>query len=176
MLGYVSLAEIGAADRLLARVAECLAEQGVPLAGVIQVNTENPRGGPWIMTLHALSGRDRFRISQDLGPLARGCRLDPDGLEQAVALSERALRATGADRPRLMIVNKFGKQEAEGRGFRPLIGEALSEDVPVLLAVSRTNLAAFKSFAGDLAERLDPTPQAVLDWLSSIEQDARFTA
>ena len=43
-------------------------------------------------------------------------------LEQAVALTQSAL-SQGAD---LLIVNKFGKHEADGRGMRPLIGEALA--------------------------------------------------
>ncbi len=176
MLGYVTVPGIGTADRLLAEVAEELAEQGVPLAGVIQVNTENPRGGPWIMTLHALAGRDRMRISQDLGAGAQGCRLDPDGLEQAVALSQRALQEDGEDRPRLLIVNKFGKQEAEGRGFRPLIGEALSAGIPVLLAVSRTNLDAFCAFADGLEERIAPDATAVTAWAHRAAESAAHPA
>ncbi len=162
MLGYLTVTGHGAADRLLAEVAARLAGRGVPLAGAVQVNEPNPRGGPWIMSLEALSGRARIRISQDLGPHARGCRLDPDGLERAVALAEAAL--AGPVLPRLLIVNKFGKQEAEGRGFRPVIGQALGLGVPVLLAVGETNLPAFKRFAEDMAEPVAATPQAALDW------------
>jgi hypothetical protein len=51
-----------------------------------------------------------LRISQVLGPQARGCRLVPAALETAVVLVVAGL-SCGAD---LLIVNKFGKHEAEG--------------------------------------------------------------
>ena len=50
-----------------------------------------------------------LRISQALGPSARGCRLDAAALEVAVGLVSTRL-AEGAD---LLILNKFGKHEAK---------------------------------------------------------------
>ena len=160
MLGYVMAEGRGASDALLREVAEALRAEGVKLAGAVQVNLETAPENHCHMDLHVLAGGEVVRISQDLGALSEGCRLDPDGLEQVVGLANAALEG-GAQ---LLIINKFGKQEADGRGFRPLIGEALARDVPVLAAVARGSLAGFESFADGMAEALPADVQAVLGW------------
>ena len=159
MLGYVTVAGPGAADALLRAVAARLETAGVALAGAVQSSAEVAQGKPH-MDLRILPDGPVVRISQSLGALSAGCRLDPGGLERAVALVERALET----HPQLLIVNKFGKQEVEGRGFRPVIGAALTAGIPVLVAVSRDNLAGFRAFAEDMAEALPPETGAVLDW------------
>jgi glycosyltransferase involved in cell wall biosynthesis len=73
--------------------------------------------------------------------------------------------AAGAD---VLVVNKFGKQEAMGRGFRPLIAEALGLGVPVLTGVSEANLEALLRFAGGMAEPVGPDPEAVVQWWRSL--------
>lgn len=167
MLGYLISEGRGAADRLLADAARKLLEEGWPLAGVIQENVENPRRSRCDMVLHVLATDRLVRISQDLGPMARGCRLDPAGLEQAVGLVERTLDAAGDAKPRLLIVNKFGKQEIEGRGFRPVIGRALADEIPVFVAVNSTNLEAFQVFAEGLGEAVEPSLEGIMDWVRS---------
>lgn len=160
MLGYVTSGARGEVDLLLAQVAERLRAEGWPLAGVVQVNEEFDPARPCHMDLHVLTGGGVIRISQDLGALSKGCRLDPSGLEQAVGLVVQALEA----RPKLLIINKFGKQEADGRGFRPVIGQAIAEGVPVLTAVSQSNLTAFEGFADGLAEALPLDLEGILGW------------
>lgn len=163
----------GESDRLLAGVASRLGAEGWPLAGAVQVNREVAAGRPCVMDLHVLDGLAVVRISQDLGALSKGCRLDPQGLEQAVALVERALDRQGDDRPRLLIVNKFGKQEAEGRGFRPLIGRALADGIPVLTAVNDHCRAGFLAFAGGIGTGLPAEEDQVLDWCRAGPGSAR---
>jgi hypothetical protein len=162
MLGYITTEGQGVADKLLAEVAAMLRAEGWVLAGAVQVNADRPEGQRCDMDLHVLAGVDVVRISQNLGPLARGCRLDAAGLEEAVGLVEAALGAE--PRPRLLIVNKFGKQEAEGRGFRPVIGQALASGMPVLTAVGRANLDAFGAFAQGLGAPISAEVGAVLTW------------
>lgn len=160
MLGYVIGAQRGAVDALMAEVAARLGAEGWPLAGVVQVNSETGPATRCDMDLQVIALDARVRISQRLGPLARGCRLDPQGLEEAVGLVERALD----NAPRLLIINKFGKAELEGRGFRPVIGRALAEGVPVLTAVNAANLEGFEAFSAGMGTALPPDPQAVIDW------------
>jgi hypothetical protein len=160
MLAYIPIDAPGAADALLTAVAERLMAEGWPLAGAVQANPEGARGDKCHMDLHILASDNVVRISQDLGALARGCRLDPAGLAAAVGLAEAAL-----DRgPRLVIVNKFGKQEVDGQGFRPLIGRALSDGIPVLTAVGPANLPGFLAFAGEMAEEVPADADAILTW------------
>jgi len=161
MLGYMVTAGQGAGDRVLHAVARDLIAEGVRVAGAVQVNTERGAGQKCHMDLLILGDQARHRISQDLGRAATGCRLDPGGLEEAVARVEADLDRGAPD---LLFVNKFGKQEADGRGFRPVIARGLEMGVPVLTGVGQGNLAAFRAFAGDLAEALPPEAGALVTW------------
>jgi nucleoside-triphosphatase THEP1 len=160
-LGVVLGERRGMVDRVLAEAAGQLATRGLTLAGVVQENPEVP-GRRCDMDLVLLEGGTRVRISQCLGPLARGCRLDPTGLEAAVG--QVAARLEDAERPALVIVNKFGKAEIGGRGFRPVIGRALELGLPVLVGLNRANLDGFEHFAQGLAEALPAEVPAVVEW------------
>ncbi|WP_353475621.1 DUF2478 domain-containing protein (plasmid) [Salipiger sp. H15] len=169
MLGYVTGLRRGEVDVLMREVAERLRAEGVPLAGAVQHNVETGPASKCHMDLQVLSGADVVRISQDLGALSRGCRLDPQGLERVVGLVSAGLQKGAA----LLLVNKFGKQELGGRGFRPVIGEAISSGVPVLVAVNEGNLDAFLAFAEDLAEALPTDVDAVTDWCRARIREAQ---
>ena len=162
MLGYVTVDGAGVADDLLAELADCLRARGWPLAGAVQVNPDGARDGRCHMDLHILASHEVIRISQDLGALSRGCRLDPEGLERAAGLAEAAL--AGTDQVWLAIANKFGKTEIDGRGFRPFIGKALGQGIPVLVAVGSGNLPGFLAFADGMAEPVAPEIDALLAW------------
>ena len=115
------------------------------------------------MDVKVLPDGSVLRISQDLGPSSKGCRLDPDALETAVGRVTANL-ASGAD---VLIVNKFGKHEAEGRGFRSAIADAISQDMPVLVGINALNFDAFQDFAGPDAVRLEPIKHDILTWIES---------
>ncbi|MCT4369383.1 DUF2478 domain-containing protein [Yangia mangrovi] len=169
MLGYVTGLGRGEVDRLMREVADRLRAEGMPLAGAVQHNIETGPASKCHMDLQVLSGTEVVRISQDLGALSRGCRLDPQGLERVVGLVSAGLQKGAA----LLLVNKFGKQEVDGRGFRPVIGEAISSGVPVLVAVNAGNLGAFLAFAEDLAEPLPTDADAVTDWCRARIREAQ---
>ncbi|MEL7115062.1 MAG: DUF2478 domain-containing protein [Pseudomonadota bacterium] len=162
-LASTSLGGGGDMDRLLFTLAETLMTRGIRPAGVVQVNTDRSDGQPCDMDVCVLGTDTQLRISQSLGAGARGCRLDPQALETAVALVLNRL-AAGAD---CLIINKFGKQEALGRGFRSVIAEALSLDIPVLVGVNPNNLDALEAFAEGLHVALPPEIPLLADWLSS---------
>lgn len=151
----------GGLDPLLRDMARAARAKGVRVAGVVQVNTDPPGGARCDMDAIVLPDGPTIRISQSLGPEARGCRLDPNGLETAVSLTQTALDR-GAD---LLIINKFGKQEVAGRGFRPLIAQALDQGTDVLIGVNPLNQTALCAFAGGLAQPLSAEPEAIKRWL-----------
>jgi nucleoside-triphosphatase THEP1 len=165
-LGYLVPSEGVSADALLVALATRLRAEGVRVAGAIQHNAEVDDRGRCHMDLEILAGQQVLRISQDLGALAQGCRLDPGALEQAVALVMAALGGQGGTRPDLVIVNKFGKQEIDGRGFRPVIAAALEADVPVLVAVRPASLAAFQTFVDGFGEDVPPDLEALVGWVT----------
>ncbi len=161
-LAYTMAPGPGDTDLLLHSLAERLIANGFRPAGTAQINTKPADAGPCDMDVIVLPDGPTIRISQTLGPSARGCRLDPDALERAVGLVQAQLAECDC-----LIVNKFGKHEAEGRGFRPLIADALALEVPVLVGLNGLNEDAFHAFSGGLAQRLEPAGDALHAWLRS---------
>jgi len=163
-LGYLVPPDGVSADDLLVALVARLRVAGVRVAGAIQHNAEADDRGRCHMDLEVLTGHRILRISQDLGAMAQGCRLDPGALEEAVALVLAALGGQGDARPDLVVINKFGKQEIDGRGFRPVIAAALEADVPVLVAVRPASLAAFQTFTDGFGEDVSPDLEALVAW------------
>jgi len=151
----------GATDRLLAAVADRLARDGVRLLGALRPVSPAGRPGHCDSDLWLLPGGPLVGLSQDLGTGASACRMDTGAFEEAAGLLGSRLEASGAD---LVLLNKFGLSEAEGRGFRGLIAEALGCGVPVLTGVSDAHRAAFELFAGGMATHLPSEEDAVLAW------------
>ncbi|WP_435256508.1 DUF2478 domain-containing protein [Thioclava sp. FR2] len=156
---YVIAAENGAVNRALSGLAMQLLDEGVRVVGTTQHDTPRPRTHVCDMDVRVLPDGDVIRISQDLGPNSRGCRLDAGALEEAVAAT--MARLDGAE---LLVINKFGKHEADGRGFREVIAEAISRDIPVIVGTNGLNVGAFKEFCGDQAVPLAADTAVLLDW------------
>ena len=163
MIAYTMAEGRGDVDLLLFQLAQTQIAQGRRPVGTVQINTEREDACPCDMDVQVLPDEDVIRISQSLGPGAKGCRLDPTALEKAVGLVEVEL-AKGAD---CLIVNKFGKHEADGRGFRPVIAAALELGIPILVGLNQLNSAAFFEFADGLAVEIAPDPAALNDWMSA---------
>lgn len=159
-LAYIMSPSRGGTDPLLAEVARQLKLRGLRLCGTVQVNTEREGSPHCDMDLMVLPDGPAFRISQSRGKWARGCRLDAGSLETAVEHVARSVDH-GTD---LMIINKFGKHEAEGRGFRSVIASALEHDMPVLVGLNALNREAFDKFSGGLATELDAELCSIIQW------------
>ncbi len=149
----------GDTDLVLTHFARAMLARGVRVRGVVQMNTERD-GRACDMDVQVLPDGKPIRISQSLGRASRGCRLDPAALEQAVAEVAASLRQ-GAD---LLIINKFGKHEAEGRGFRGIIAEAAAQGIPMVVGLNRLNQDAFHDFAGAMSEPCAPDQAALERW------------
>lgn len=160
-IGYTMGQIRGDADLVLFQVAQTLMSRGFRPVGTVQINTERDGTNSCDMDIKVLPDGETLRISQSLGPLARGCRLNPSALEQAVSRVQEEL-TQGAD---FLIINKFGKHEAEGRGFRPVIAEALMQEIPVLVGINRLNREAFLKFTGGLGSELPLLQDALEQWL-----------
>ena len=172
MLAFTMAPGRGDTDLILEGLAADLAARGLRCCGTVQINTECVDTGPCDMDVRVLPDGPVLRISQDLGPSARGCRLDPATLERAVGLVAARL-ASGADR---LIINKFGKHEAEGRGFRDVIAQAVAMDVPVLVGLNAVNRKAFEAFAGGMAIQLPPERAALEHWVDGVAAPAARVA
>ncbi|MBT4566354.1 MAG: DUF2478 domain-containing protein [Paracoccaceae bacterium] len=160
-IAYTMEPSRGGIDLLLAAVATELAASGFNVCGTVQINSDREDCAGCDMDVRILPNGPTVRISQSLGKEARGCRLDPSALEMAVGHTKDSL-AKGAD---VLIINKFGKHEAQGRGFREVIAEALSEGIPVIVGLNQLNEPAFKDFTSDVAVPLAPNIESALNWV-----------
>lgn len=171
-LAHITIEGRGNIDRLIAGIVSGLEGRGLHLAGTVQTNIARAASHKCDMDLRLLPRGPVLRISEDRGAHARGCHLDTGALEQGVAWVMAHL--DGAD---LLVINKFGRQEAEGKGLVPAIAEALSRDIPVLVGVNGLNLPAFQTFAGGLATALPADIAAAQDWClratGKLPEDAR---
>ena len=143
----VVYSESSLAADILRRLAAHFDGLGARCCGFIQHAAPRADRARCDMELEDLSSHETLKLSEDRGEGARGCRLDAVELANAVVRAHDML-ATGAD---ILIVNKFGKMEAEGGGFRPVIADALERGIPVLIAIPTCNLDSWRAFAGDLA-------------------------
>ena len=148
-------------DALLAAVACQQRRAGRRVRGVVMTHPDSGCGCAAAMVLVDLETLDEYLVSQPLGNAAGGCRADPQGFARA----SQVLRRAADEAPDLVISNRFGNQEAEGRGFRAELLEILARDLPLLTVVATRHLDAWRQFSGGAAV-LPPRPQAIGAWLS----------
>lgn len=149
----------------LTAVIERLRAAGFTLGGMNSADTE---GGPWEcrrpMYLCDLLTGETIKISQDLGPGAEGCALDTGQLALAGQSIHRAI-AAGVS---LIIVNKFGAQEAAGAGLRDELFAAAEAGLPVLTTVKPELTDAWCEFVGELGQLLPPDVDSVEAWCRTV--------
>ncbi|WP_256754687.1 DUF2478 domain-containing protein [Mesorhizobium sp. Mes31] len=152
-------------EPILLELATTMAEQGMRLAGLVQRSQPKPGRVKCDMFLQDLATGELRAISDDRGPHARGCVLNPDLLLRACEAAQAGLSA----QTDLLVLCKFGKTEAEGGGFRSLIANALELSVPVLIGVPLINLSPFREFSAGLAQEIELS-QLVSDPLAVAER------
>lgn len=157
----------GDIDAFLTGISEALDLSGLRIRGALQsrgaVGDECHCAD---MDLTTIQSDRKFRISQPLGNGSRGCRLHPGALAECASFIETELRA-GAD---LLVLNRFGRGESEGRGFRDLIGAAITLGIPVLTAVRPAYVDAWAAFGGGIACDLPMERAAVLNWAAQVQE------
>ncbi|MFA5948806.1 MAG: DUF2478 domain-containing protein [Hyphomicrobium sp.] len=150
-----------AVDTLLCDAAVKLEAAGIKVAGAVQRNTVGD-GSCCQMLLEDIASKTAVDIS--LEPPGRdSCRLNPAALEDAAGLVAASL---GPD-VNLMIVNRFGKQEISGQGFRGAIETAVAEGIPVIVALNAAHLERWRAFTENEAVELVPTLAAIMQWCAS---------
>ncbi|WP_127114327.1 DUF2478 domain-containing protein [Shimia sediminis] len=161
-IGIVSAEGRGETDRLISETASTLVAEGATLSGIVKVLDEvQPEGSHHCdMSVRVLPGDETIRITQSLGDGSAGCRLNPTAITEAVAAVERGAAA----QTDLFVLNKFGPVEAEGRGFRSAIAQALETGVPVLVGVTPGTRPAFDAFTADVGEVLAADKADILAW------------
>ncbi len=103
-------------------------------------------------------------LAQNATSPASGCKLDLGRLQDAAARVADAMDA-GAD---LVIVNRFGKRERNGKGLSQVIERALDADIPVVIAVSSDSFADWIKFTGGMSVKLRCDGNALQAWWKSV--------
>ncbi|MCP4820449.1 MAG: DUF2478 domain-containing protein [Shimia sp.] len=153
----------GELDLLLAELAKRLQARGIATRGIVQTNSECAPDRLCDMDVQVLPDGDIIRISQSLGKEARGCRLDPDAMAHAVTEVARSMQTPYE----VFLLNKFGKQEGEGGGFRDLIAEAAASGATVIAGTNPLNVEKFAQFADGMATEVAPDIDALLAWFDA---------
>ncbi|WFE88638.1 DUF2478 domain-containing protein [Roseibium porphyridii] len=151
-------------DRLLETLVKLLQAEGLCVSGVVQRRAEYGDTCCADMGLELISSGETIEISQALGRGSQGCRLDPRSLADITARLQTEIDL----RPDLLVLNRFGKGEQDGQGFRQLIGKAMELSIPVLTVVREPYLEAWRNFAGELAVDLPADLDATVAWCLTV--------
>nr|WP_132861556.1 DUF2478 domain-containing protein [Shimia isoporae] len=154
----------GELDLLLAELAKRLEARSIATRGIVQTNSECAPDQLCDMDVQILPDGDIIRISQSLGKEARGCRLDPDAMAHAVTEVARSMQSSYD----VFLLNKFGKQEAEGKGFRDLLAEAAGNGATVIAGTNPLNVESFTQFADGMATEVAPDIDALMAWYDKV--------
>lgn len=148
------------AQLVLWNFSQRLRASGHRLAGVVERQERTVFNDKRDTLLRGVADATACSLFQDLGPGSGACSLDLAGITAASGLVEASL-APGVE---LLVINKFGKVEAEGGGFRSAMGMALALGIPVLTSVNPAFEAAWQDFSGGVAERLQPQDGRLDAW------------
>lgn len=151
-------------DALLSAFSAELIASGHRVAGLVQL-------GQHCSDRRELSARlihtgEEVGLFQDLGACSRGCRLDVGRLLEAGHKIAGAIDH-GAD---LVIVNRFGRQESEGKGLIDVIERALSADIPVVVAVPVKRFADWIKFSDGMSVKLHCDRPSLQSWWHAVSR------
>jgi nucleoside-triphosphatase THEP1 len=147
-----------AAD-LFADAAARLRAAGLRAGGVVQRTADS--GGTCAMLAENLGDGRQVAITQRLGPGSQSCKVDTAALAEIAGALGHAVAEARCD---AVLVVKFGKLEAQGRGLRDELAAAIARDLPVVVAVSPKLMAAFAAFLGGEPARLPLDADAIAAW------------
>jgi hypothetical protein len=145
-------------DALMAQLRGHVEARGGRVGGIVQTPCEET-----VYATHIETGR-RIDLMQDLGACAEGCRLDSGALAEAAGLLAESL----AGAPDLLLISRFGRAETEGGGFLAEIGAAACAGIPTLIGVPAKREADWRNFAGDFADTLPFSLEALQAWWDEV--------
>jgi hypothetical protein len=156
-LAALVYAEPDEPDRLLREFVQDLTTRGYRVVGLLQTRLDD--GGAAVTVLPT---GETIALAQRRGPLS--ARPTPCDLAEAAARID-ALIQPGAD---LVVINRFGKLEAEGAGLIDEIARALGSDIPVLVAVPEFRFSEWLSFCRGMGVKLPCRSGSLQGWWSAM--------
>ncbi|MFZ9036906.1 MAG: DUF2478 domain-containing protein [Gammaproteobacteria bacterium] len=151
--------------KALQRFVERLKARDVSVGGLLQevvVDSEGVVTG--FCAVDVSTGR-RFPITR---PVTRDdeCGLDVSALVETTGIVRNAI----AERPDLIVVEKFGDQEQNGKGLSDEILQTIATGIPLLVAVPEAALPIWQERTGELGSVLDCSEEALEQWWHGLAQ------
>jgi len=104
------------------------------------------------------------RLAHNIDGGPGGCGLAPNALIEAASSIALAI-SRGAD---LLIVNRFGKMEVEGRGLVDEICQAIVADIPVLVTVPEQHFTTWTRFSKGMSVKLRCSRKQLDEWWRAV--------
>lgn len=155
--------ENGLADELLADFAFTLHKNGWRVRGLVQQSQSGLDKKATVLV--DLDKGTCFPLFQNLGTGAGSCSID----QSSMAAASIVLRNALDEKPDLVIVNRFGAMEAEGKGFADEMLALMSEEIPLLTVVRESWSFDWRCFIGGAGTQLEPSLNALEAWFSGVQ-------
>lgn len=149
-------------DALLARVVRDQKAAGRRVRGLLMTYPEGRDGCARPMVMVDVATGERYTVSQELGSGSTGCRADPHGFARASQVLDAAPKDA-----ELIVCNRFGNFEADGKGFTAELLAILASGIPLLTAVAERHRDRWFEFSGGAAV-LPADAQAIDAWLAAL--------
>jgi hypothetical protein len=119
--------------------------------------------------LRRIADGERFAMFEELGAGSTACHLEASGAALAAEAVRQDLTA-GCD---LVLLSKFGKLEAAGKGLWSAFTAAVEAHIPLLTSVSPAVTKAWENFAGTGFITLPADGAAIDAWLIAVRPCVR---
>src|SRR6201996_9384228 len=145
-------------DKILLEFASDLSARGHHAIGLVQL-------GHYCLDAPNLSAKlvhtgEELQLFRNRASSSIGYRLDVSRLLDAGAQVADAIDQGGD----IVIVNRFGRQECEGKGLSFLVERALDADIPVVIAVPSHRFIDWIRFANGMSVKLRCERDALEAW------------
>ncbi len=151
-------------DQLIEETILLLKVNGIRLAGYQLRETNQNTRCCSSLHLESISDGKVSKISQELGSGSSGCRLD----HAALANLTNVVCSELTPQTQMLILNRFGRGESEGQGFRIAIEKAIGMGIPVLSAVRQEYLEPWHDFCGDYGVEIPAQFASVMAWCNEV--------
>jgi hypothetical protein len=159
-------------DRLLLDFVDDLRRAGCRPLGFVQLGRVPSSDAHTIRLLRLPSG-DVVSLRHDPASDAHQCGLETERLVDTAG----AIAAGLGDSADLVVINRFGKLEAKGKGLIDLIRRAGEADIPVLIAVPEHRFETWTRYSCGMSVRITCNRRALDRWWQSVSGGAiRATA
>lgn len=157
------------ADKILTTFIDELIARDWHVLGLVPGPMAEPGNGA-MRTLRNVGNGDIYPIGQNLGRGSAACSLDSGALIATAFVLQQACDA----HPDLIVVNRYGALEADGKGFAQEMLSIMTQGIPMLTVVSELHLDAWRHFTGGLALSLTPDHRSLYEWTRQLPAARRL--